>query len=126
MKNLTFKKAVILSCTALALVAANLSYAGRARAADVAGSGHLIVWRSPGLGNDLIVRVLIDGRTAADITFGGHFETNIPAGRHLIGVRAFPQPFPRSPWNTEIHVRPGELFNFTAKGSTTQLMLKRT
>jgi|tagenome__1003787_1003787.scaffolds.fasta_scaffold20987901_4 hypothetical protein len=126
MKNRMFKKAVILFGTALVLAGATFSYAGRTRSVDVVGTGRVIVWRSPGIGNDLIVRVLIDGRKAADVTYGGHFETNISAGRHVIGVQAFPRPFPREPWNVEINVRPGELFNFTAKGSITQLILKRT
>ncbi|MFL6514710.1 MAG: hypothetical protein ACJ8M1_06785 [Chthoniobacterales bacterium] len=123
MKNRTFTVTVILLITAVAL--APMSFA-RIHTTEVVGTGHLIVWRSPGLGNDLIVRVLIDGRKAADVTYGGHFETNITAGRHVIGVQAFPQIFPGPPWNVEINVRPGELFNFTAKGSISQLILKRT
>jgi hypothetical protein len=88
------------------------------------GEGRLVIWRSPGLGNDLVVGLLIDGRRAASITYGSHFETTLSAGRHVIGVQAFPQPFPREPFNLVINVRPGELYNFTARGGTLQLELR--
>jgi hypothetical protein len=88
--------------------------------------GRLIVWRIPGLGNDLIVRLKIDGRTAADITYGNHFDAILPPGRHVLAVEAFPRPYRYAPYTVTINVRPGELYNFTAKGGTNQLVLKRS
>ena len=96
------------------------------RSGGPAEGGRLVIWRIPGLGNDLIVGVLIDGRRVANINYGGHFESILAPGRHVIGVEAFPQPYPREPWTTTIDVRPGQIYNFTAKGGTDQLILKRS
>ena len=112
---------VVAAVATVFLTATATSNAGRAAAQ---GGGRLVVWRSPGLGNDLIVGLTIDGRRAMDITYGAHYDAMIPAGRHVIGVKAFPQPHPQPSFTVEINVKPGQLYNFTAKGGTSQLVLK--
>ena len=115
---------VVAAVATVFLTATATSNAGRAAAPASQGGGRLVVWRSPGLGNDLIVGLTIDGRRAMDITYGAHYDAMIPTGRHVIGVKAFPQPHPQPPFTVEINVKPGQLYNFTAKGGTSQLVLK--
>jgi hypothetical protein len=88
--------------------------------------GRLVIWRIPGLGNDLIVDVRIDGKPAGAINYGQHFETILFPGGHVVSVRALPQPYPRPPFAITIDVKPGHLYNFTAKGGTDQLILVRS
>jgi hypothetical protein len=117
---------LLFAACAAALVFSTTSGAQHVRRSGGTGSGRLVIWRIPGLGNDLIVGVTIDGRRAGNINYGAHFETTLSPGRHVLSVEAFPQPFPRPPYTITINVRPGELYNFTAKGGTTQLILSRS
>lgn len=126
MKNYTSKTLFVLSTVIILLGGIAASEAQQGRGADARQGGRLIIWRIPGLGNDLIVGVTIDGRRVADITYGNHFETTLPPGRHVIMVEAFPQPYRYEPYSVTINVKPGELYNFTAKGGTSQLVLKRS
>src|SRR4051812_14168579 len=119
----SMKKVLLIVIATLFLGSIATSHA-ESRPVAAGGGGRLVIWRSPSLGNDLVVGLLIDGRRAASITYGGHFETILAPGRHVIGVQAFPQPFPREPYNVVINVRPGELYNFTARGGTLQLELR--
>jgi hypothetical protein len=91
-----------------------------------AGGGRLVIWRVATLGNDLIVEVKIDGRHVTDLTYGKHLDTALSPGRHTVTVKAFPRVHLASIDSVVIDVRPGELYNFTAKGSVTQLYLKRS
>jgi len=86
----------------------------------------LIIWRVPGLGNDLVVGVDIDGRHAADLTYGTHLDKILSPGRHVISVQPYPRIYSYGGATVVINVRPGELYNFTAKGSVSQLFLKRS
>ena len=94
--------------------------------AAAAHGGRLIIWRVPGLGNDLVVGVNIDGRHAADLTYGAHLDTILSPGRHVISVQPYPRIYSYGGATVVIDVRPGELYNFTAKGSVSQLHLKRS
>ena len=126
MKNYTSKALFILAACVILLGGIAASDAQQVRATDSRQGGRLIIWRIPGLGNDLIVGVTIDGRSAADITYGNHFETILSPGRHVVTVKAFPNPYLHEPYTITLNVRPGELYNFTAKGGTNQLVLKRS
>jgi hypothetical protein len=88
--------------------------------------GRLVIWRVPGLGNDLVVAVSIDGQRVADLTYGRHLDTTVAPGQHVITVEAYPRPFDHRTYSTAINVRPGELYNFTAKGGTENLHLTRS
>jgi len=118
MKNYTPKALFILAMCAILF--------GGIVASEAQTGGRLIIWRIPGLGNDLIVGVTIDGRRVKDITYGNHFETILSPGRHVVMVEPFPNPSRYPPYAVTLNVRPGELYNFTAKGGTEQLVLKRS
>ena len=97
---------------------------GTSRASHV--GGRLLIWRVPGLGNDLVVGVDIDGRHIADLTYGAHLDIILPPGRHLVSVQPYPRVYSYAGATVVINVRPGELYNFTAKGGVQQLILKRS
>jgi len=124
MKKLLSHNTILVLAAAMFLTLIG-SAPGRSTTVHSGPGGRLIVWRSPVIGTDVIIGVTVDGRRF-DVTYGGHFETILSPGRHVVGIQAFPQPYPQLPNNVVIHVRPGELFNFTAKGGTTQIYLKRT
>jgi hypothetical protein len=108
-----------------ALLLSNVAPCDAQRVRGQEGS-RLVIWRIPGLGNDLIVDVRIDGRPAGAVNYGQHFETILSPGRHVVSVRALPQPYPRPPFAITIDVKPGQLYNFTAKGGTDQLILVKS
>jgi hypothetical protein len=116
----------LLTIGAILLSSVVTSDGQRVRTRGSENGGRLIIWRIPGLGNDLIVDVQIDGRSAGTINYGQHFETTLSPGRHTVSVRAFPQPWPREPFTITLDVKPGALYNFTAKGGTLQLILVRS
>jgi hypothetical protein len=88
--------------------------------------GRLVIWRVATLGNDLFVGVTIDGRHAADLPYGHHFDTVLPPGHHVISVEPYPQIFGGAGATVMINVRPGQLYNFTTKGSVLQLFLSQS
>jgi hypothetical protein len=98
----------------------------RRSASTDGGDGRLVIWRVATLGNDMVVGVSIDGRHVADLTYGKHFDAAISAGRHTVTIQAYPRIISASGDSVMINVRPGELYNFTAKGGVTQLILKRS
>jgi len=92
--------------------------------ATARADGRLVIWRSPGLGRNVVVGVIIDGRHTADLTYGRHYDQPISNGRHVVAVQAYPRAYPLPPYSLQLNVRPGQLYNFTAKGGVQQLVLK--
>ena len=115
---------IFLTASAVLLSSWATAQAGRVQSIQPEGGGRLVIWRSPGLGRNVIVGLTVDGRHVADLTYGRHYDEPISPGRHVIGAKAFPAVYQRPPYTIEINVRPGELYNFTAKGGVSQLVLK--
>jgi hypothetical protein len=120
--------AFLILVTCAVCIAPTASPAQHVRRLDgnAAAAGRLIVWRIPGLGNDLILSVNIDGRHVSDLTYGKHLDIPLSTGRHTVSVQPYPRISSASGDTVMINVRPGELYNFTAKGSVTQVILKRS
>ena len=116
---------VFVTASAVLLTSMAMAEAGRVQSVQSQAGGRLVIWRSPGLGRNVIVGLTIDGRHAADLTYGNHYDQPISPGRHVIAAQAFPRAYPLLPYTVEIDVRPGELYNFTAKGGVQQLVLKQ-
>lgn len=115
MEKPTFNRTRLLLVTALLL--------GSIATSSAEHGGRLIIWRIPGLGDNLFVGVDIDGRHAGDMPYGHHFETVLSPGRHVITVQPYPRIFSDAGATVVIKVRPGGLYNFTIKGSVRQLFL---
>jgi hypothetical protein len=117
------RKSILQTFLFLVLAAVTLSAVPAARAQS---GGRLVIWRVPGLGDDLFVGVTVDGRHAADLPYGHHVDTVLPPGRHIIKVQPYPKIFAGAAAAVVVNVRPGELYNFTVKGSARQLFLSRS
>src|SRR5207248_10676211 len=76
------------------------------------GGGRLIIWRVPGLGNDLVVGVDIDGRHIADLTYGAHLDTILSRSRHVVSVQPYPRVYSYAGATVVINFRTGELYKF--------------
>jgi hypothetical protein len=125
-KNVFYRIPFLLAVSATLLGLITASDAQHVPARRSMEGGRLVIWRIPGLGNDLIVEVRVDSRLAGNITYGQHFETILAPGHHTVSVRALPQPWPREPFSIALDVKSGGLYNFTAKGGTLQLILVRS
>src|ERR1700736_6480840 len=55
-------------------------------------SARLIIKRIPNLGNSVIVSVYLDGKPFASVGYGHTFEGSLPPGKHVLSVRATPNP----------------------------------
>ena len=127
MKRYSFKAILFLLLAVCAAVLSTASTADAQRAhATRGGSGRLIIWRTPALGNDVFVALTIDGREEASIGWGHHYDKLLPAGRHTISVQATPRPVYRDPWTMTLDVTPGQIYNFTAKSQSSVLALVRS
>jgi hypothetical protein len=128
MKKHLVRRFLFVSLAALALLTfPSAAHAQHRRNTNYGGGeGRLVIWRIPGLGNDLIVGVKIDGRHVTDLTYGKHLDMPLSAGSHTVAVQPYPRVYSDSGDAVTINVRPGELYNFTAKGSVRQLLLRRS
>ena len=117
------RKSILQTVLFLVLATVPLSAVPAARAQS---GGRLVIWRVATLGNDLFVGVTIDGRHAGDLPYGHHLDTGLPSGRHVVAVKPYPAIYADAGATVVINVRPGELYNFTVKGSVRQLFFSRS
>jgi hypothetical protein len=78
----------------------------------------LIIRRNPNLGFNVIVRLWIDGRSAASIGYGHTFESFLAPGHHVLAVLATPSPRWPLPWQLPLDVQSGQTYGFTAVGDS--------
>jgi hypothetical protein len=76
--------------------------------------GRLIVLRAPNFGENLVLNLQIDGRTAANVVMGRRYDHFIPAGRHVLTVSAVPNHYFYEPTSTVLNARPGRTYVFMA------------
>jgi hypothetical protein len=91
-----------------------------AETAVAQSGGRLIVLRAPNFGWNLALNLKIDGRTAANIVQGGHYDDFVPEGRHVLTVSAVPNYQPAS---TVLNVQRGQTYVFTATRPNTDSVL---
>jgi hypothetical protein len=85
-----------------------------------AHGGHLIIQRSPTLGHNVRIDVVIDGRLAGLLSRGRTFDTYIPPGHHLL--IALPNG-PDDEWYGTLDVRPGHTYHYIATYNVNRLVL---
>lgn len=118
MKNtLIFRFAFILTLTAGLLAWAPTMHA--------AGEGRLVVKRSPKLGNNIIVDMMIDGKKAGSLTYGRSFVTTLPAGSHVLSVLPTPRPVYKTRWEMTLNVEPGKTYQFMVQSGPGHLVLAK-
>lgn len=91
-------------------------------AATAANGGHLVIKRSPVLGDNVSVTVTIDGKPAGTVRRGGAFESHLTPGRHELMVS--PNRL-GTPWRTTLDVRAGQTYSYVASYSVNKFVLTR-
>ena len=89
-------------------------------ATSAADGGRLVVRRSPLLGLNLTVSLMIDGKTAGALVRGQVFDRFITPGRHTL--TALPNGSGDA-WHGTLDVRPGETYSYTASYNVNTLVL---
>jgi hypothetical protein len=93
------------------------------RTAVAAGEGRLVVTRSPQLGTNIIVDMMIDGKKAVSMTYGHSFETTLSAGTHVLSVLPTPRPVYRTPWEMTLNIESGKTYRFSVQSGPGHLVL---
>ena len=88
--------------------------------------GRLIVIRVANFGWNIAANLKIDGQTVANIVQGRRYDHRIPAGRHVLTVRAVPNNDMRQPSSITVNVRPGGTYIFTALWDSDHVYLRPT
>jgi hypothetical protein len=112
----------------IAVPAAEIHASSRVATASPSLGGHptarLIVQRAPNFGNDLVVRLLIDGARVADIPRNQHYGGVLSAGRHVLTVLALPNTGSRRPTSIRLTLQSGHVYIFTATWESDRLVLR--
>jgi len=88
-------------------------------------SGHLLINRVANFGSDLSLIVSIDGRDVGSFTEGRNYSGYLPAGKHVIVVRAYPNPGGKRPERKTLTIQAGQTYSYTAAWSGQNLVLVR-
>ena len=106
----------------LSLTAALLAWSPSTHAA---GEGRLIIKRSPKLGTNIIVDMMIDGKKAGSLTYGRTFQTTLPAGSHVLSVLPTPRPVYKSRWEMTLNVESGKTYRLQVQSGPGHLVLAK-
>ena len=87
--------------------------------------GRLIVQRVPNFGWNLAFLLQIDGRPVTSIVQGRHYDSWVPAGRHVLTVYKVPVVSFVEPTSTTVNVQPGWTYVFTAMWDSNLIYLRR-
>jgi ABC-type transport system substrate-binding protein len=122
MKNKSIVRFIFL----LAISAVFLASAATIQAGALpAGQGRLIVTRSPKLGNNIIVDMMIDGKKAGSLTYGHRFDTTLAAGSHTLSVLPTPRPVYKKRWEMTLNVEAGKTYKFQARSGAGEMVLAK-
>ena len=77
----------------------------------------LIIRRFPTLGVNVIVDLNVDGAPFASVTYGQTLDAALSPGRHVLSVRATPNPAYNTRTNRTLDAEAGETYVFTAEGN---------
>ena len=88
-----------------------IMYAVSIGTADARSTGRLIVSRDPSLGRNMVVNLLLDGRTVANLVAGSSFNRSVSTGIRVLAVSAGPGSSRST--STTVNVRRGRTYTFT-------------
>ena len=92
-------------------------------AATAADGGRLVIKRSPVMGANVTVTVVIDGKPVGVVRRAGTFEHNLAPGRHVLSVS--PNRL-NGPWHTTLDVRAGETYSYVVSYNVDKLVMTPT
>jgi hypothetical protein len=86
-------------------------------------SGHVLVYRVANFGSGLSLVVNVDGKDMGSFSEGVNYSGYLPAGQHVITVRAEPTDPNRRPGRKTLTVVAGKTYLYTAAWSGGKLIL---
>jgi len=96
---------------AILALAIAICWSSQAAQPSSTGSGRLVVQRSPTVGNNVFLRLSIDGEVH-NIGPGSLYDQPIPAGQHVLTLDTPSNQ--HQPTSTSLTVEPGQTYAFTA------------
>src|SRR5215831_4190526 len=113
-----------LACAGLILSSCETTGPG-ANAAPPPNSGRVLIYRVANFGSDLSMIVSVDGRDVGSFTEGNNYSGFLPAGTHHITVRVDPNRTGARSGRSNLMVRSGQTYSYTAAWSGGNLKLVR-
>jgi hypothetical protein len=111
----------------LSLACAGLIFTGcatnQATGPIPANSGHVVIYRVANFGSGLGLVVSVDGKDVGTFSEGNNYSGYLPAGQHVITVRAEPTDPNRRPGRKTLTVVAGQTYVYTAAWSGGKLVL---
>jgi hypothetical protein len=111
-----------LACAGIALVSCETTQSGAAAAAPP-NSGHVVIYRVANFGSGLGLVVSVDGKNVGSFSEGNNYSGYLPAGQHVLTVRAEPTAPNRRPGRKTLTVVAGQTYVYTAAWSGGKLVL---
>ena len=111
-----------LACAGIALVSCETTQSGAAAAAPP-NSGHVVIYRVANFGSGLGLVVSVDGKNVGSFSEGNNYSGYLPAGQHVLTVRAEPTDPNRRPGRKTLTVVAGQTYVYTAAWSGGKLVL---
>ena len=111
-----------LACVGIILIGCETTQQGAATAAPP-NSGHVLIYRVANFGTDLSLVVSVDGKDVGSFSEGRNYSGYLPAGQHVLTVRAEPTDPNRRPGRKTLTVVAGQNYVYTAAWSGGKLTL---
>jgi hypothetical protein len=111
-----------IACACLLSIGCETTQPGAATAAPP-NSGHVLIYRVANFGSGLSLVVSVDGKDAGSFSEGVNYSGYLPAGQHVITVRAEPTDPNRRPGRKTLTVVAGQTYVYTAAWSGGKLVL---
>lgn len=92
---------------------------GEIFATSAADGGRLFIRRSPVLGSNVTISLMIDGKVGGTLVRGRTYDRYLTPGRHLLTAL----PTSGSAWQGTLDVRPGETYSYTASFNVNKIVL---
>jgi hypothetical protein len=89
-------------------------------------TGRLIVARQATFGWNVGVALEIDGRPVGTSVQGRYYNTQLPAGQHVLTVRKIPRTGISGPTSTTVNIQPGWTYVYTAWWDSDFVFLRPT
>jgi hypothetical protein len=115
----------IFSLACACLIAVGCATGPGAATAPPPNSGHVLIYRVANFGENLGLVVSVDGKDVGTFSEGRNYSGYLPAGQHVITVRADPHQPGARPGRKTLTVQAGHTYSYTAAWSGGNLRLVR-
>jgi hypothetical protein len=115
----------IFSVACACLIAVGCATGPGAATAPPPNSGRVLIYRVANFGENLGLVVSVDGKDVGTFSEGRNYSGYLPAGQHVITVRADPHQPGARPGRKTLTVQAGHTYSYTAAWSGGNLRLVR-